>query len=609
MKRLPGDHLHCSKQSAARGAGRNAGVVSSRGGISYRLLLLIAVGASLLAATLQFRTINNSAYEYAETGQSLIRFLDQYKEELAKGDVAGLIEYYEAPADIEFFWESNKLPALSRDGVHVQEWVPRAKQDDSNLKEQFRRFLGTLSSIEEIKFKLDALEETPSAESAMIRSVLWVRGTTTGGEASESFGHYQMSLRSAGRNWTIEKQKLIHGRTVIGPRRGFTEIAQQAGIDFASQFNPLFFQPEWEPKTFGIIKYGPAGVSAADYNNDGWYDIFFSDGKSPRLYRNDRDGTFSDATEQAGLPAEMLGINVGIFADFDNDGDKDLFLGCFTSENRLFRNNGDGSFSDVTKNAGLGGYFVSVAAAADYNNDGRVDLYVGRYLDPRKDLPTTLFYTRNGQGNSLLRNDGDLSFTDVTAEAGVREGGLALGVAWGDYDADGDQDIYVANDFGRNALLQNSGDGTFADVSKRAGALDHGFGMSATFGDIDNDNDLDIYVSNVHSSQRWYAQAPTLYKYFLTSIRQGTLTDDLPLYKLIYGEVGAEWHSYGDRTVKGNSLLTNDGKGHYTDVSEATRANPFGWYWGSTFFDYDNDGWQDIYASNGWISGRTKHDF
>ncbi len=571
MKRRSSNNLPCSQESVACGDSGTARVVSGRGAISYRLLLLIALGASLLAAALQLRSIHERAYQYAETGQSLIRLLDQYKEELAKGDITGVIKHYEAPADIEFFWESNELPRLSRDGVSVRKWdVPGAAEDKSNLREQLTRLLGAVGSIEEIKFKLDVLEETPSPESALIRSLLWVRGMTADGEASESLAHYRMSLRSAGGAWTIEKQELIHGRTVIGARRGFTEITRQAGIDFVSHINPLFFQPEWNPKIFGIMKYGPAGVAAADYDNDGWYDIFFADGKSPRLYRNNRDGTFSDVTEQAGLPAEMPGINVGIFADFDNDGDKDLFLGCFTDENRLFRNNADGTFTEVTKDAGLGGYFVTVAAAADYDNDGRLDLYLGRYLDPRKDLPTTLFYTRNGQGNSLLRNDGDLRFTDVTAEAGVREGGLTLGVAWGDYDADGDPDLYVANDFGRNALFQNNSDGTLADVSKQAGALDHGFGMSAAFGDIDNDNDLDIYVSNVHSSQRWFAQAPTLYKYLLTSIRQGTLIEDFPLYKLIYGEAGAEWHSYGDRVVKGNTLLINDGKGRYTDVSDNT---------------------------------------
>ncbi|MCA1816487.1 MAG: VCBS repeat-containing protein, partial [Acidobacteria bacterium] len=231
-----------------------------------------------------------------------------------------------------------------------------------------------------------------------------------------------------------------------------------------------------------------------------------------------------------------------------------------------------------------------------------------RYLDPRKDVPTTLFYSRNGAGNSLLRNDGDFHFTDVTAQAGVREGGLTLGVSFGDYDNDGYQDIYVSNDFGRNALFRNKGDGTFADVSKETGTLDFGYGMSSTFGDINNDGNLDIYVSNVHSSQRWYGQAITLYQYLLNSARERTLAEDFPTYKEIFSLVGSDWRFYGDRMVKGNSLLLNDGRGHFKDVSEAARANPFGWFWSSTMFDYDNDGRQDIYAVNGWITSKTTAD-
>jgi hypothetical protein len=302
-----------------------------------------------------------------------------------------------------------------------------------------------------------------------------------------------------------------------------------------------------------------------------------------------------------------------IFADFDNDGDKDLFLGCANSPNRLYRNNGPNTekfytFTDVTEGAGLSGYFTTVAAAADYDNDGRLDLYFGRYLDPRKSLPDTLFYTRNSEGNTLVHNDGNLRFTDVTAKAGVRDGGLTLGTAWGDYDEDGDQDLYVVNDFGRKTLFRNDGDGHFSDVSVETNTLDIGYGMSSTFGDIDNDGDLDIYVSNVHSGQRWYGQAATLNQYLITSVKQGTIFEDFSLYKEIRGFAGDDWNAFGQRVIKGNSLLVNDGKGHFTDVSESARTNPFGWYWSSTMFDYDNDGRQDIYAVNGWISGKKKDD-
>ena len=309
----------------------------------------------------------------------------------------------------------------------------------------------------------------------------------------------------------------------------------------------------------------------------------------------------------AGLPVGLGGVNVALFVDLDNDDDQDLFLGNFTGENLLYRNDGDGTFTDVSAGAGLGRHFVVVATAADYDSDGDVDLYLGRYLDPRINLPTTLFYTRNSEGNSLLRNDGGLRFTDVTEEAGVREGGLSLGVTWGDYDQDGDPDLYVANDFGRNAMLRNEGDGTFSDVSVESGAIDFGFGMSASFGDVDNDGDLDLYISNVHSGQRWYGQATTLYQYLINSIKQGTILEDLPTYREIFTYTGADWAAYGDYFVKGNSLLLNDG-GRFTDVAEIAGANPFGWYWASTFFDYDNDGRLDIYAANGWITGKSHDD-
>jgi enediyne biosynthesis protein E4 len=262
--------------------------------------------------------------------------------------------------------------------------------------------------------------------------------------------------------------------------------------------------------------------------------------------------------------------------------------------------------SGITKKGD--GDFVVVAAAGDYDNDGDLDLYLGRYLDPRRNLPTTLFYTRNGEGNSLLRNDGGFRFTDVTRQAGINETGLTLGVAWGDYDADGDQDMYASNDFGRDALLRNNGDGTFSDVSRETGADDPGYGMSSTWGDIDNDGDLDIYVADVRSGQRWYGQAATLYKYLLTSARQGTFLEDFGTYAEIYRNAGDDWTNYGDKVVKGNALYLNDGAGKFADVSEAAGANPFGWYWSSTMFDYDNDGRQDIYAVNGWITGKSKDD-
>jgi hypothetical protein len=352
-----------------------------------------------------------------------------------------------------------------RDGVQVYEWdiAGPSVYRKADVGEQVKHYLQPITSIEESKFKLDSVEKTPGAAPAQVRGVLWLRGkraSQSGGkeEIFESHALIRIWLKAVNGEWKITKQKLIHGETVTGNRQGFTDITDSAGLSFISTQNPLFATPEWQPKKFGILKYGPAGVSAVDYDNDGWYDVFFGDGGHARLYRNKGDGTFEDVTIAAGLPDSTPGINVGIFADFDNDGFKDLFLGRYTGYSRLFRNVANPQapklrkFVEVTGGLGLPNKgdsdFIVVAAAGDYNNDGYLDLYVGRELDARKNLPTTLFYTRNAEGNTLLRNDGNFHFTDVTKEAGIHETGITLGVAWGDYDNDGWQDIYIANDFG-----------------------------------------------------------------------------------------------------------------------------------------------------------------
>jgi hypothetical protein len=625
---------------------------------------LLALFVVFLAARWKLNAIEGSAQQLAQMGQAAQKVLGDYREGVERGDAARVLSCYDDAYanDGEGFW-TEELQS-ERDGVRTYEWKqagvkPFGKRDEA---EQVGRYLGGLGRVEESKFKLDSVERIIDPQHYVIRSFLWLRGTRDaaacdagpaktdvragkteagagkgdGGarreEAFETQALFRIWLKAEGNEWKITKQELLRGTTVTGDRAGFTDLwshksfdsqrddgaQSSAGVDFISHRNPLFSTPAWEPKTFGIIKYGPAGASAVDYDNDGWYDIFFADGERPRLYRNNGNGTFADVTVAAGLPDSMPGVNVGVFADFDNDGYKDLFTGCFTDRSRLFRNVPDPQdparrkFVEVTDTSGItkkgDGDFVVVAAAGDYNNDGLLDLYVGRYLDPRKNLPTTLFYTRNGEGNTLLRNDGHLHFTDVTKQAHINETGLTLGVAWADYDGDGLADIYVANDFGRDALLHNNGDGTFMDVSKQTGAFDPGYGMSATWGDIDNDGHLDIYVSDVHSSQRWYGQSATLYKYLLTSAQQGTILEDFGVYKEIYENVGMDWSNYGDKVVKGNALYLNDGHGHFKDVSEASRVNPFGWFWSSTMFDYDNDGRQDIYAVNGWITGKKKDD-
>jgi hypothetical protein len=573
------------------------------------LMLLAASGASIWAKIALDR-IEREASELSEIGTSLNQFLQQYGTALKNHDIDALMALHDESYSTsdEGIWEM--VPTADRDGVRVYAWrlrecKPYTKQD---VREQIERYLAGLDKIDDAKFKISSIEERRKDGSATIRGVLWLRGHTADQETSECHATFRVNLSRPAGNWRIRGKELLHGETVVGTGNGFTDITKTAGIGFEARHNPMLNRPEWFPERFQIMKYATAGVACADYDNDHWYDVFFCDGANPCLYRNRGDGTFVDVTSRAGLPVGLAGVHVAIFGDFDNDDNRDLFLGRSTGNNFLFQNNGDGTFTDVTSQANVSGVWVSTAAAADYNQDGLLDLYLGRYLDPRVDLPTTNFYTRNGQGNTLLRNDGNLQFTDVTQQAGVRDGGLTLGIAWGDYDRDGDPDVYVANDFGRNALLRNNGDGTFSDVSMESGTIDIGYGMSATFEDIDNDADLDIYVSNVHSGQRWFGNSATLQRYLITSLQEGTILEDFPIYREIFDMLSGDWHDFGERVIRGNSLMLNNGDGTFSDVTEQCHVNPHGWYWSSTIFDFDNDCIQDIYAVNGWITGKIKDD-
>lgn len=570
-------------------------------------ILLTLVFCSLLG-WFQIRRFDARAVALAESGKAAIAIMGEAAKGIGQQDLDKIMTVYDDSfqAHGKAIW--SEVFAHEVHGVRMYDWAvsDQSEVNKSDVAATWQAWLQNIDSVSMSKFKLDSVEDRSQSDHLRIRAYLWVRARHVNGGTYETQARFRVWMRQNAEGiWRIYNQEIIHGESVLGEGAGFEEVSQDVGIDFQAQINPMYATPEWTPDIFGIFKYSSAGVSAADYDDDGHEDLFFCDGARSALYRNLGGGQFEDVTAQAGLEG-LVGFNVALFIDFDNNGTRDLFLGGLTVPSRFYKNKGAGLFERVESLdiAPL----VATASAADYDNDGDVDLYLGRYLDPREDLPTTLFYTRNSAGNSLLRNDGDFTFTDVTEQAGVREGGLTLGLAWGDYDADGDQDLYVANDFGRNALFRNEADGTFTDVTAETGTMDFGFGMSASFGDVDNDGDLDLYVSNVHSGQRWYGQAATLYKYLLNSVAQGAIFQDLPIYKEIFQYTGSGWHDYGDRMVKGNSLLINDGKGRFYDTAEDANANPFGWYWASAIFDYDNDGLQDVYAANGWITGKEKDD-
>ena len=331
-----------------------------------------------------------------------------------------------------------------------------------------------------------------------------------------------------------------------------------------------------------------SGAGAADVDGDGDVDLLVLDGRRSILYGNDGHARFTDRTADAGLEG-LIGTGVA-FADLDQDGDPDLLVTNAFGGNRLFENRA-GVFVDRTEASGTAtSPKGSSVAIADYDGDGRPDIYVCNSGDYYHRLPDPVWNARDGYPNALFRNLGDLRFEDRAAAAGVASTGWSLAAAFADYDGDGDQDLYVANDFGLNELYRNRGDGTFEDVTKAAGAGARGYGMSVTWGDYDGDGDEDLYVSNIEShyafllDQKGFPLPPMgrLFRFWV-----------IPMMKTM---------------LAGNSLLENQGNGTFVDVSEKRGVARGGWGWGALFLDYDGDGQLDIYAPNGFVTTDSGED-
>jgi tetratricopeptide (TPR) repeat protein len=345
----------------------------------------------------------------------------------------------------------------------------------------------------------------------------------------------------------------------------------------------------------GIDVYGNNGIAAGDFDNDGFDDLYICQpgGLPNRLYRNRGDGTFEDVTEHAGVGV-LDNTSCAIFADFRNSGLQDLLVVCGTGP-LLFLNQGNSKFhmkrDAFTFAQDPQGTFTH-AAVADYDQDGKLDIYFCLYsyylgLD-QYHYPVPYFDARNGPPNFLLHNEGDGKFTDRTGVAGLNKNNncYSFACAWQNSKTNGFPDIYVANDFGRSNLYRNNGDGTFTDVSTEAHVEDAGAGMSASWSDIDNDGQPDVYAANMWSAagQRIAEQA-LFHKNAPENIRA--------LYR---------------HHARGNSLYRNLGNGTFQNVSNQIGVEMGRWSWSSDFWDFDHNGYSDLYVTNGYISGSEHND-
>ena len=359
----------------------------------------------------------------------------------------------------------------------------------------------------------------------------------------------------------------------VGPIE-FQDVTKQAGIHF--KHNSGAFGKKYLPETMG------SGVCVLDYDNDGWQDILFVNSMDwpghkgaaksyPALYHNNKDGTFTDVTREAGLAVESYGLGCAV-ADYDNDGFEDIYITTVGS-NHLFHNLGNGKFADVTMKAGVADPGFSTSAVwFDYDNDGKLDLFVTHYIDwsIAKDQYCTLDnknksyctpQTYKGESSTLFHNKGDGTFENVTKRAGLHDPtSKSLGVAMLDYDNDGWMDLFVANDTEPNKLYHNNHNGTFTDVAVQVGVA---FSESGR-------------------------------------VRAGMGVDAGD-----YNGSGRQSLVIGNFTNESMSLYRNDGSGLFVDedVSSGIRqmslqALTFGCF----FFDYDLDGLLDVFAADGHVS-------
>lgn len=465
---------------------------------------------------------------------------------------------------------------------------------------QLQDWLRPLTSFDTAEFEITGIEQTGSNPLTVQLEIRYdITGRRTHGKCEERIGHWHTEwTRIEPAMWKATRWEAGEETvTVSGP--AFIDVTAYA-LDGAASYRSQMLRGSDYWRTVldgacGMDVYGNNGVAAGDYDNDGFDDLYVCQpaGLPNRLYRNRGDGSFEDVTEKAGVGV-LDNTACALFADFRNIGLQDLLV-VTSGGPLLFLNRGDGAFAikrDAFRFAKAPEGSFTHAAIADYDRDGRLDIYFCLYsyylgLD-QYHYPVPYFDARNGPPNFLLHNEGDGTFTDRTDAAGlnVENDRYSFACAWGEAGSSGFPDLYVANDFGRGNLYRNNGDGTFTAISQEAHADDPGAGMSACWADFDRDGRQDIYAANMWSAagQRVAAQ------------------------KVFHQQAPANIRARYQQHARGNFLYRNLGDGRFENVADKAGAGMGRWSWCSDFWDFDHDGYPDLYIVNGYISAPDRND-
>jgi hypothetical protein len=454
--------------------------------------------------------------------------------------------------------------------------------DRSGFLANLAELLGQWTRVESAIWKVKGAEFQKGRGQRWGRIKLYIHITgvqgSGGGIGLAAWG-YAKAVQDGG-TWKLSALDL--DSFTVTEREGaiFTSVAAAAGVAHSA---PRFGSPENNSFAFN-------GAACGDVNGDGRWDIFLpSDGRN-FLYIAQDDGSFLESAEAAGLAAPAGGTGA-VFFDFDNDGDQDLAVGHVDDDVGgtrlcLYRGDGQGHFEREEQGLGLGALSLATYSLTvlDYDGDGWLDLYACGYGVLAKEHNNSWIEATNGSPNALFRNNAGKGFVDVAEQAGVRGNSWSYASAAVDIDDDGDQDLYVANDYGTNRLYINQGDGTFVDAAAEYGITDQGNGMGVAFGDFTGDGRLDLYVSNMSST----AGNRILDRY--------------------EGHVPEEIYASLKKAAAGNTIFTRTATGAFTKVPKSAGGVSANWAWSPVLADFDLDGRLDVFCTNGFVTGELPFD-
>jgi tetratricopeptide (TPR) repeat protein len=497
--------------------------------------------------------------------------------------------------------------------VEQSKFTSLIKLRPAEFLSELQSWLGAFSNILTAEFQVTAIQASPSAggeshKRLQTRVRYELVGEGVGFYREQRMGCWQMEWKGYSSSSERDEWRLLTWQPLEETRSRslsavFIDISASAlGGNSSYSAQMLRGVDDWRTVldgACGIDIYGHNGVSVADVDNDGFDDLYVCQpaGLPNRLYRNRGDGTFEDITEASGLGI-LDNTACALFADYNNDGRQDVVI-VRANGPLLFRNEGGAKFRrrpDAFQFANPPRGTFTGAAVADYDRDGWLDIYFCLYLyyqgtDQYK-YPAPYYDAENGPPNFMMRNNRDGSFRDVTAETGLSQNNTRYSFCcgWNDFNGDGWPDLYVVNDFGRKNLYRNNGDGTFTDVAADAGVEDIGAGMSVCWLDYHNDGAEDLYVGNMWTAAGLRVSEQEIFK-----------KDSPPGIRALYRK-----HAMGNSLFRNESSRGNGGA--FENMTESAGVGIGRWAWSSDAFDFDHDGFPDLYITNGMVSGPSRQD-